>query len=546
MKKQSLKKQKAVSLSICLLLLAAWSAAATWWFYQKGELYNYGDAEAHLNIARRVLDSQTPGYEQIGRIWLPLPHLLMAPLARNDWLWRSGLAGSLPAGACFVLAGVFLFAAARRIFDSTAAAAAAVALFAANPNLLYLQSTAMTEPVFAACLMALLYFTVRFRETQGWFSAAAAGVAASLGALARYEGWFVIPFAAAYFLWAGRKYRFAAAAVFSILAVTGPALWLAHNWWLTGDVLDFYRGPNSPMAIQGAAPYPGHGNWRVAWLYYRTAVSLCAGPALFWMGVAGVAAALLRRAVWPVILLLLPGVFYVWSMHSAASPIFVPTLWPHTYYNTRYGLAVLPLLAFAAGALVALAPLQRQSVFKQSWAAGLVVAVGVAPWIFHPGRENWMTREEAFVNSQGRRQWTEEAADYLRPRYVAGSGIITFFGDLTGIFRAMGLPLRETFTADNGLPWEATVRRPDLFLWQEWAVVMGGDEVQSAINRAGRYGIRYRLEKMIIAGRDPVIEIYRRIGGPEVSVGPEEVDGPERRPEARRQGRSPDPTGRHE
>jgi hypothetical protein len=78
----------------------------------------------------------------------------------------------------------------------------------------------------------------------------------------------------------------------------------------------------------------------------------------------------------------------------------------------------------------------------------------------------------------------------------------------------MGLPLRETFTADNGLPWIATVKRPDLFLGQQWAVVMGGDEVQTAVNRAGRYGIRYRLEKMIVAGREPVIEIYRRTGGP--------------------------------
>ena len=85
---------------------------------------------------------------------------------------------------------------------------------------------------------------------------------------------------------------------------------------------------------------------------------------------------------------------------------------------------------------------------------------------------------------------------------------------MTAIFRQMGIPLGETFTADNGLPWNATVKRPDLFLWQEWAVVMGGDEVQSAVNRGARYGIRYRLEKTIVAGREPVIEIYRRIGGP--------------------------------
>ena len=56
-------------------------------------------------------------------------------------------------------AATFLFAAVRRIFQSTAAAAAATGLAALNPNLLYLQSTAMTEAVFFAALMALLYFT---------------------------------------------------------------------------------------------------------------------------------------------------------------------------------------------------------------------------------------------------------------------------------------------------------------------------------------------------------------------------------------------------
>jgi hypothetical protein len=475
-------------------------------------LYDSGDAEAHLNTARRIFDSRTPGYDQIGRIWLPLPHLLMLPIASVDSLWQNGLAGSLPSAACFVAAGAFLFSAAERVFDSVPAAAASTVLFAANPNLLYLQSTAMTEPIFAACLMALLYFTVRFRKTQGWLCVAAAGAAATLGALTRYEGWFVIPFGAAYFLWSAKKNRLIVAALFSSIAVLGPALWLAHNWWLTGDPLDFYRGPNSPAAIQGGAGYPGHGNWRMAWLYYRTAAALCAGPALYWLGIAGAAAALWKRALWPLLLLALPGVFYIWSLHSAASPIFVPTLWPNSFYNTRYGLAVLPLLALVAGALITLAPVRLRA-----WVAVLVVAAAIAPWIVHPSRERWVVLEEARVNSEGRRAWTGEAADFLRARYVPGAGIITSFGDLTGIFRTMGLPLRETFTADNGLPWQATILRPDLFLWQEWAVVTGGDPVQTAIYRAGRHGIRYRLEKMIVAGKDPVIEIYRRIGGPRVS-----------------------------
>ena len=47
--------------ALAFLLLAALSAAAVAYFYQRGQLYYYGDAEAHLNIARRVVDSRTPG-----------------------------------------------------------------------------------------------------------------------------------------------------------------------------------------------------------------------------------------------------------------------------------------------------------------------------------------------------------------------------------------------------------------------------------------------------------------------------------------------------
>jgi hypothetical protein len=322
----------------------------------------------------------------------------------------------------------------------------------------------------------------------------------------RYEGWFLIPFVAAYFLLTAARHRFVMALVFVSLAALGPLLWLVHNWWLTGDVLDFYRGPGSSLAIQHDAPYPGHGNWGLAWLYFRTAAELCAGPGLVAAGLAGMVAALVKRAFWPILLLALPGVFYLWSMHSAATPIFVPALWPHSYYNTRYGLAALPLLALASGALVTLAQGRARAA-----AACLVILAGTAYWAMHPSPERWITWKESQVNSEGRRQWTEEAADFLKSRYVPGSGILTTFGDLSAIFREAGIPLRETFTEMSEVPFQAAVTRPDLFLWQEWAVVMGGDPAQSGVNRAGRYGIHYRLEKRIVTKREPVIEIYRRI-----------------------------------
>ena len=157
------------------------------------------------------------------------------------------------------------------------------------------------------------------------------------------------------------------AALFTILATRGPLAWLAYNGWYFGDILAFYRGPYSPKAIQGAAAYPGDGNWTLALLQFRTAASLCLGPALLWLGLAGAAGSLLKRAIWPLALLSLPPIFYIWSVHSGATPIYVPVLYPFSYYNTRYGLALLPLAAFAAAALVAWAPLRLRALEEQGY-----------------------------------------------------------------------------------------------------------------------------------------------------------------------------------
>src|SRR5471030_852495 len=174
----------------------------------------------------------------------------MLPFVRVDRWWHSGIAGAIPSAACFILAGTFLFAAVRRLFASTPAAIAATALFALNPNLLYLQTTPMTEPPFLACLMALLYFTVRFRQTQGWGALVAAALAACLGTLARYEAWLLLPFAAAYCFLAAKRRSILVVAIFSLVAGLGPVYWLFHHWWLTGDPLAFYRYASSARAIQ--------------------------------------------------------------------------------------------------------------------------------------------------------------------------------------------------------------------------------------------------------------------------------------------------------
>ena len=64
-------------------------------FYIQGAILLYGDAVAHIHIARRVFDSITPGPLRLGTVWLPLPHILMMPFLVSDWMWRTGVGGSI-------------------------------------------------------------------------------------------------------------------------------------------------------------------------------------------------------------------------------------------------------------------------------------------------------------------------------------------------------------------------------------------------------------------------------------------------------------------
>jgi hypothetical protein len=470
--------------------------------FGRGWLLYYGDAEAHLNIARRMVDSRTPGYEQIGTVWLPLPHALMLPFVGNDYLWRTGLAGAIPSVFCFALAGTALFVTVRRLFASTAAAVCAVALFTLNPNVLYLSSIPMTEPVLLAALLWMLYFVVRFDSTRQTWTAAAAGLSAAAACLTRYEGWVLLPFLGLYFLVRGGS---RSAVAFSALAGAAPLYWLGHNYWYHSNPLEFYNGPYSPMAIQAGQPYPGKHDLTTAVRYYYEAVDLCSGSVLLWLGIAGLAAALWKRAWLVVALLGLIPLYYVINVYGGASPIFVPTLWPGSYYNTRYGIPTLPVLIVGAAALVAAVPERLTKI-----AASVVVVAALVPWFAYPNRNNWVTWKESEVNSAARRVWTRQAADYLRANYHPGDGILISAGDAFGIIRESGLHLRDTLHVGNGPHVVASLARPELFLWEEFVIGIAADDVCSAMMKDMKTASRYKLVRTLHEGNGPVIEIYRR------------------------------------
>ena len=66
---------------------------AAFYYAQLGLTLSHYDAKGHLVVARRIIDSLTPGWRQIGAVWLPLPHLLNFLPVQIDAFYRSGASG---------------------------------------------------------------------------------------------------------------------------------------------------------------------------------------------------------------------------------------------------------------------------------------------------------------------------------------------------------------------------------------------------------------------------------------------------------------------
>ena len=69
------------------LVLGAFAAIH---YHRLGLTLSHYDARGHLVVARRIIDSLTPGWQQIGAVWLPLPHLLNALPVQVDAFYRTG------------------------------------------------------------------------------------------------------------------------------------------------------------------------------------------------------------------------------------------------------------------------------------------------------------------------------------------------------------------------------------------------------------------------------------------------------------------------
>jgi hypothetical protein len=165
---------------------------AACYYARQGLTLSHYDAKAHLVVARRVLDSLTPEYSQIGAVWLPLPHLLNLLPVQIDWFYRTGASGVAISVLSF---GLGCFAIARIVLQVTASrigALASVALFAFDPDILYLQSTPMTEPLLFGLTLLSVSLVLEWVARGADYEPKAAGWALVGACLTRYEAWCVM------------------------------------------------------------------------------------------------------------------------------------------------------------------------------------------------------------------------------------------------------------------------------------------------------------------------------------------------------------------
>jgi hypothetical protein len=519
--------------------LLAWLAACVsifsfLFYFHRGDVLLYGDAVAHINIARRVFDSRTPGLLQLGTVWLPLPHLLLIPFLLSNWMWKTGVGGSIPSMAAYVFGTLGIFRLLRGALDvyhtdnlPRIAAWGAAIIYATNPNLIYLQATAMTEALYLALFIwAVVYFNEFVQEAGNLgdssnlrivsSSLIKCGICLAAACLTRYDAWFLAAAmcAASFWVVAKAKHRGLGASVrkFVLLAAAAPVLWLAYNAIVYRNPLEFANGPYSAKAIEQRTPgasHPGSRDLPVAFSFFLKSaeLNLAAGNwQRVWilLALAGVLASLLGgrrresnfglnqnpagRQLRLLLLLWIPLPFYALSVAYSGVPIFMPVWWPFSYYNVRYGLELLPAFAiFPALAVYFMATLARSRAVRLAVAAAALIFVAVS---YASIWRNPVCFREAWVNSRTRVALERELADFVKA-LPPDSTLLMYLGNHVGAMQQAGIPLRRVINEGNHRTWKQPVDLEGL--WEQalanparyanFVIAFEGDAVSTGVQK---------------------------------------------------------------
>jgi hypothetical protein len=305
---------------VMTLAAALGGGFVAWHYHGLGLTLSHYDARGHLVVARRIADSITPGWQQIGAVWLPLPHLLNAIPVQIDSFYRSGASGVAISVISYAIGTGAITWIVLMLTGSAFAAVAGAALFALNPNVLYLQSTPMTEPLLVATTTLALAMLIAWLRSDSsdnappvslespiissqspgtaprWWSdrltasGGSVGIAFALACLTRYEAWPVTVSALAAAGWArwrrgqplaATAREIGAIAVYPALAIAGFAIFsrvVIGEWLLaSGFFVPENKALGDPMM---AAAEIGWG------------ARMLSTGALTWLGAAGIMVAL--------------------------------------------------------------------------------------------------------------------------------------------------------------------------------------------------------------------------------------------------------------
>lgn len=495
-------------MAVAAATLALGSYAARHYAREQLTLSHY-DARGHLVVARRIADSLTPGWQQIGAVWLPLPHLLNALPVRVDAWYRTGASGvvfSIVAQAVAVTALTWIVIA---LTGSPWAAGAAAAVMALNPNLLYLQSTPMTEPLLLGLMLSAVAALLTWCQRSD-LAAWRVGILFACACLTRFEAWPVTAAALVLAGWVrlrrGATMSSAVAAVARVALVPGAAvaafLVLSHvvvgRWF----VADGFFVPDhtfaSPIGAAGAV-WQGTRSLSVGWLVGLASVGLVATMAR--------ALTMPARAHELVVVALGATASLPWAAFLRGHP-----------FRVRYLVSTIALEALGVGLAVA---------FLRRWAPigalAVVVTAAAVPGPFAPNAPMVVEAQLDVPQSQQRRTVTACLSKGYR-----GESIMASMGSLGHYMQqlaSIGLTLRDFLHEGNGDIWLTALETPRPFVG--WILIdevsEGGDMLAQIARERPAFldGFARRCEGGSVA-------LYQRALGPSPELGSN--GGPARRP----------------
>lgn len=420
----------------------------------------YGDGRSRLLTARRVFDSLTPGLTQLGALWPPFPQLLFLATVWNDFLFYSGISGSLVSIAFSTIATYLLAKMILGITQSKTAVIVTVLAFVLNPSLLYMGTTPMTEVIYVGLLVITTYFVWKWSTTEEIIFLPPAGITLIAATLTRYDGWFLTIFSAilmplVVFL---KRKSFGEIKgtffLFSTIALFGLFLWLIYNQVIYGNMLRFAFGEGSTAAYAAGSLSVSltKGHIIYSTLVFLSAASLNVGTISMIIILITFLIPIAARKFYlliPILILSTPFMFNIISLYIGQSELVAKNLPPINLQNTRYALSVVPLAAISYGLLTNF--LRRY---------GFLVSLFVILQFFILSTDLPVVFKEVLIGeSSARSVERRNLPPWIRNNPIGGLTLISGFANDTIIFDAR-LPLKNVIYEGSGKYWQQAIHDP--------------------------------------------------------------------------------------